>query len=224
MERRSWALYKTRVTTDYGRLIVRWLRTFFCLSAVMMVSSAQAGLIYDLQSFAGAAPQTLFTQGDTVTMRLVAIDTPGTPVLGTDGWLGFTARITASTTDPNDAGGATNPFGFTSDDGAPFNTTGRTYGGGGSLPSTNPQTILTFSYVADVLGSTVFDFNNTIPAFNVANFTTGNFTTANGLQLQGQTVDVVAIPEPSSLGLLSIVGVAAGSFRRFRRKATSQPC
>jgi hypothetical protein len=184
----------------------------------MVATSVQAGLIFDLQSFLGVTPTTSFVQGQTVTMRVIAIDTPGSPVLGTDNWQGgYNMRISASTADANESSDGTVLFPPAFVDGQFTGATGKGFGSIGAGASADGQTLLTFTYTADVLGDTVFDFHNSVVGMNAATFSSGTFNTSNGLQLQGQTVNVQAVPEPSSLALAGLVGVAA-VLQRFRRR------
>lgn len=194
--------------------------TFFALGLVVS-QSAQASFIFEIQTLAGSTPQTEFNLGDTVTVRLVAVDTAGGPVdFSAVNMRSFGARVLASTTDPNDALPLAAPTTINSSftvgqftSGTDFSTGGVIFSGGtpGStgFVAASSQTLAQFTYVVSSPVTTNFSFD---PAF-------GNNAAFVGLPNQAPasfvSASVSVVPEPSCLMLLGLTAVGFG-FRRSR--------
>jgi len=193
-------------------------------ACLLTVSSASADIMFSLVP----TGSTTVVAGTSVTIQLVATDPDNLQILNGDTWFGFNARVLADTADANDAPLQTVGPKFNAPPVPPAGATdafnagvGRSFAGVGTLANlANNDVLASFTYVADVVGDTTFSFNTGSPGFNVASLNTGDVDTAGGLSALGTTtITVTAVPEPSSVALLGLVGVGL-CVARFRRRKT----
>ncbi|MCA9126917.1 MAG: PEP-CTERM sorting domain-containing protein [Planctomycetales bacterium] len=185
--------------------------------AVVCVAHADAGFDFRITTYdaVGTTLQSTFCLGDTVTVRVSAVDNRGAPgpnvssgdVIG-GGW-----TIVADTSDVDDYfGWATSGFSdLFNMRGVPSNS-GATFAFVGTPSATSPVDLGLFQFVVNVLGDTNISFDaaaNNGVLFGPA----ASSTYVAAASLGGATV--TAVPEPSSLGLLCL-GCAALAFRRKR--------
>lgn len=93
-----------------------------------------------------------------------------------------------------------------------------------SPPVPSPFTLAQFSFTANAVGTTNFGFNTSNNGNNVINFSNGPMNgyrlvadpgSSAGLSLNGTSISVSAVPEPSGLMVLGLA--AAGACFRRRR-------
>jgi hypothetical protein len=193
------------------------------LFTMAIANRVEAGFSYQVATFNGAVAQNTFNLGDTVTVRLFAVDTAGPNVnFATQNVRSFSAQLFASTTDLDPASSATfnpsfNAGNFQS--GSFFtgrNLTASAVSSGFAVSGSQLQ-LAEFTYVASVLGQTNISFGN--PSNNSLEHltfgSTGPEISSNPGAFIGATV--TAVPEPTSLALLGFVAAGYG-LRRLRRK------
>ncbi len=207
-------------------------RTLTLIGACLLTTaSAPADIMFSLVP---VGPTTV-VQGTSVTIQLIAND-PDAVESGTPDfrWRVFSALVRASTADPNDALQASllAGFGINTSNTDNFDGPGRVIQGTAFpfVPFANGDVLASFTYVADVLGDTVFEFDQVtdLAQFPLAVMGTGDgvigagpgitFDVNNGLTLAGTTITVTAVPEPSTFALLGMVGVGLCVARCRRRK------
>ncbi|MEZ6062769.1 MAG: PEP-CTERM sorting domain-containing protein [Planctomycetaceae bacterium] len=214
------------------------IRAISWLSAcVVLAGTANADIMFSLVP---VGPTTV-SQGTSVTIQIVA--TNPTPDLIGQTWLAFGAQIVANTGDANDAPiqmvgpkfdplpAILEPPTIVRDFDAPQETmpdipAGRTFTAFAKTGAilADGDVLASFTYVADVVGTTTFSFNS-VPGFNSADLNDGlldfSITTDNGLAVLGTAITVTAVPEPSSFALLGLIGAGVFVVRSRRRKPAS---
>ena len=191
----------------------------------MTFTKVEAGFNFQLSTFNGATPQTNFNLGDTVTVRLFAIDTAGSnPDFATQNITNFNTRLFASTSDVDPATAPTYNAAFS----AGSFTSGQFFGGTGRIMSANapaggftatsPLQLAEFTYLVNVAGPTTISFDPN-PAISSLGFVSGagGAGSASPGQLNGATIS--AVPEPSSIALLGLFAAGLG-VRQLRRKSS----
>lgn len=199
--------------------------------AITVVKPVEAGFNFEIRTFNGAVPQSNFNLGDTVTVRLFAVDTAGTnPDFATQNITNFNTRLFASTSDvdlptppvtppPPTYNAGFNAGSFTS--GQFFGGTGRILSANasaGGFLATSPLQLAEFTYAVNVPGPTTISFDPN-PAISTLGYQTlgaaGPTLSSSPGQLTGATV--TAVPEPTTIALLGIVAAGFG-LRHLRRK------
>ncbi|MCA9126915.1 MAG: PEP-CTERM sorting domain-containing protein [Planctomycetales bacterium] len=182
--------------------------------AALGIAQANAGFDFFIQTFdaAGTTLQSTFNLGDTVTVKVSAVDNlaGAGPNVSSGGVIGGGWRILSSTTDVDDFSSFTTPFAsLSTSSGVPSSAAGTTFSFIGGGPAAGSPVVLgQFQYVVNVAGNTDISFN--AAANNGLIFGATNHAATN---LTGATV--TAVPEPSSLALLGL-GCTALAFRRRR--------
>ena len=194
--------------------------------AITVVSTVQAGFNFEIRTFNGAVAQSTFNLGDTVTVRLFAVDIAGPNAdFATQNITNFNTRLFASTTDLDPATVPTYNAGFNAGSftsGAFNGGTGRILsanaGVGGFSANLSPLQLAEFTYGVNVLGQTTISFDAN-PAISTLGYQTlgdtGPTLSSSPGQLSGATV--TAVPEPTTIALLGLVAAGFG-VRQLRRK------
>ena len=202
----------------------------FCIA-----SSSEAAVIMQLGTFDGAAPESNFDIGDTVTVRLFAIDDTGALPDFTEELRGFQVRLgatgtavsavdTAIGTESVGAGLTPPPVSL-----GAYSTGDRLIAGNVAAATgvlvTSPFQLAEFSFNvgASDVGSTNLFFNTTLDVNNTITFRPGP---ASGYSVGGGqltltptsfTVNAAAVPEPSSLAFVAC-GLGGLIYRRRQSK------
>lgn len=199
----------------------------FALLAMTVVNTVEAGFNFEIRTFNGAVAQSNFNLGDTVTVRLFAVDTPGANAdFATQNITNFNTRLFASTSDVDPATTPTYNAGFNAGsftNGTFFGGTGRILSanaGAGGFAATSPLQLAEFTYTVNVVGPTTISFDPN-PAISSLGYQTlgaaGPTLSSSPGQLTGATV--TAVPEPATIALLGVVAAGFGIRQLRRRKA-----
>lgn len=202
--------------------------TLFAILLIFAASVARAAVTISIESFdTNGDSEDTFVIGEQITLRLLAIDSTGdSPDFTTDLLATFNAQILANTNDGDDgvASGAYHPgFVLTAPPAGSFLTGVNLGGSAGATPFRvdSPATLFEFSYTADVIGSTDYSLNPAVT--NIAFVEQGNTAPTIFLpELIGQSVNVTAVPEPSSVFTLLCGSLAFLDFRKKAKPASAR--
>lgn len=208
-----------------------YMRLSICFALLCLGSLARAGVVFNIETFdaTGTVAKSSFMQGETVTVRMIGIDSAGSgPDFTVDTLSSFNATLVASNTDADGAAFSFPNFDFPT---PPTGTlsSGRFFGAGNFTATIEPSglTLAQFQYSASTLGTTTFSFDTSLPSNNIISFFTGgnalspaSYNTSNSLAVNGGSISVTAVPEPASFAVLGIIGSGVIGYRRRRgRKA-----